>query len=735
MSKITSIIFLVCFVFSLQAQQPPQSNRLKVGLVLSGGGAKGFAHVGVIKKLEASGIKIDYIAGTSMGAVVGGLYAAGYNAAQLDSIFQITDADALINDYPVKSSRISVNKNDEEKYTFTLPIKNFNVLFPAAYSKGLYNYNFLSALTLPVRHIQDFNQLPIPFVCVAQDIESGEEVVLKSGNLAKAMVASSAFPSLYYPVEVKGRKLVDGGIVNNFPVEELIKMGADIIIGVNVQEGLKKESEIEGGATGIVMQIANFEMANKMKEKEKMINVLIRPKMETFNFFSFREGRKIIQAGELATEERMPEILSLVNIASKQPPKERLKSSDSITINQIVVNKLKYYNTDYVKGKLQFKPFTKIKSKKLFDGIINLNATKNFRTIDYQIDENDNLYLNLKEDEYHSFLRLGLHYDHVFKSGVLLNLTLKHLLFTNDVLSLDFVLGDSYRWLVDYYIDNGFHWSFGARTKYSRFNYNLENDFNGGKTFEKLKVNSVNVDYNDFTAEGYVQTVLFNKFYSSAGLEARYLRIQSKTIKDTRGIFENDFYIDFFGSMKYDGLDKSYFPTKGWYFSGDFKTYLFSYRYLRLFEPFYTAKADMGIVRPITSRLTLMVQSEGGFTIQENYSPYLNFFLGGYGYDMIGNFRYFHGYDFFTLSGDSYVKGTITLDYEFKRKHHFNLIANYSNIGYDIFKTNEWITSPNYSGYAVGYGYETFIGPVEIKQTWSPDTGNRYIWVNVGFRF
>lgn len=733
MHKITLVLLMLFLSFAVKAQE--QEVRPKVGLVLSGGGAKGFAHVGVIRVLEDIGIKVDYVAGTSMGAVVGGLYAAGYTAKQLDSIFQITDPDALINDYPVRSSRISVDKTDEEKYAITLPVKNFNVIFPAAYSKGLYNYNFLNELTLPVHHINDFSKLPIPFLCVAQDIETGEEVILREGNLSKAMVASSAFPSLYYPVVIKGRKLVDGGIVNNFPVEELKKLGMDIIIGVNVQDDLKKESEISGGASGIVMQIANFEMANKMRQKEKLVDILIKPQIKDFNFFSFRNGREIIIAGEKSTLEKYPELAKLAYYKQGEKQNKGTKAPDSIYVNNISVNKLRYYNRDYVVGKLRFKSGTKIPTKKMYEGIINLNATKNFRRIDYSLDSNNNLNLNLTENKYNTYLRIGAHYDHVYKSGVLLNLTQKHLLFTNDVLSIDVVLGDSYRWVLDYYIDNGFNWSFGTRTRYNRFNYNLENDFEQGKSFDRLGINTANIDYNDFSMEGYVQTVMFKKFYSSAGFEGRYLRVESNTIKDTRGIFENDLLFDFFGRMKYDGLDKSFFPKKGWYFSGDFQTYLFSYRFLRSFEPFYMAKSDFGFVVPINKKLTVFVQNEGGFTIQNHGSPYLDFFLGGYGYQMINTFRHFHGYDFFSLSGDSYVKGTLTVDYEFYRKHHFNLIANYTNIGDDIFKTGEWITAPNYSGYALGYSYETFFGPVEIKQSWSPETNNRFTLVALGFRF
>ncbi len=737
MSKITLALLFGMSVFLAFSQHQP---RPKIGLVLSGGGAKGYAHVGVIKVLEEAGVKIDYIAGTSMGAVIGGMYAAGYNAKELDSIFRLTDSNAIINDYPYKSSRVSYDKYDEDKYAITLPFKDFNIRFPPSYSKGLYNYNFLMEKTLHVRHVTDFNKLPIPFVCVAQDIETGDKVILNSGNLAKSMVASSAFPSLYSPVIIDGKRLVDGGVIDNFPVEELRKMGADIIIGVNVQDDLKKKPDIQGGATGVVMQIANFDMAKKMVYKQKLVDVLIQPDMSGFNFFSFKEGREIISRGIEAAKLKWTDLKTIASYNEIQREPIKITPKDSISVGEITVNDLKYYNRDYVLGKLFFKPNSKIPTKRLFEGITNLNESKNFQRIDYQLDQEDNLNIKLVENENNTFLRLGFHYDPLYKTGVLLNITSKHLVLDNDVLVLDFVLGDSYRWLVDYFVDNGYGWSVGARMRYNQFSTNVDNkrginSFIKNSTIKNTSVTALNLDYSDLSTEIYTQTVLFKKIYSSLGVEAKYLRVQSNTVEDHDAVYENDVMANIFGRMIYGGLDKRYYPTKGAYFSGEYQAYLFTYRYFRGFKPYYIAKADMGVVAPLSKKVTFFIQSEGGFTIQNQESPYLNFFIGGYGYKPFNYSRQFYGYSFFALTGDSYVKGTLTLDYEFRKKNHLNLIANYSNIGNDIFKTGEWFTLPNYSGYAVGYGYETFIGPIDLKYSWSPETNLKYVLISVGASF
>ena len=164
-TSIWGLLFTVVFLSSFQNTFAQEQKRPKIGLVLSGGGAKGFAHIGVLKVIEEAGVKIDYIGGTSMGAVIGGLYASGYNATQIDSIFQTTNFDELLNDYIPRSSKSFYEKRNDDLYAIVLPFNQFKVGIPTALSKGLYNYNLLSRITRNVRHIKDFNNLPTPFIC------------------------------------------------------------------------------------------------------------------------------------------------------------------------------------------------------------------------------------------------------------------------------------------------------------------------------------------------------------------------------------------------------------------------------------------------------------------------------------------------------------------------------------------------------------------------------------------
>lgn len=319
---------------------------------------------------------------------------------------------------------------------------------------------------------------------------------------------------------------------------------------------------------------------------------------------------------------------------------------------------------------------------------------------------------------------------------MLLNFTRKKLLTNNDVVSFDFIVGDNIRYNLNYYIDNGFYWSFGVSSKFNKFNRNIPNDFDNGLTLNSLGINSLNVDYLDLSNQIYFQTIFAQKYSFGLGAEHKYLRIESNTLQNIESLFENSNYFTLFGYIKFDSFDRQYFPKKGWYFNGELKTFLHSTNYNDDFERFSYAKADMGIIKTFFKNYTLKIQSEGGFHIGEKTTNFFDFALGGFGYAPINNLTPFFGYDFIGITGDSYVKGTITADAEIFKKHHLNFTANFANIGNKIFeKTNQWLTKPQYTGYAFGYGIETIIGPLELKHSWSPETRDHFTWLSIGYRF
>jgi len=187
----TITFLLLLFVCLVNAQQQSDQD-IRVGLVLSGGGAKGLAHIGALKIIDSLNIRVDYVAGTSMGAIIGALYASGYSGKQIDSIFNKINYEDIISDNLPRAAKTFYERENSEKYAITLPFEKFKIKLPSGLSSGQNNYNLLAKLTLHVSDITDFSKLPIPFFCIATNVETGEGIILDKGNLAQAITASGA---------------------------------------------------------------------------------------------------------------------------------------------------------------------------------------------------------------------------------------------------------------------------------------------------------------------------------------------------------------------------------------------------------------------------------------------------------------------------------------------------------------------------------------------------------------
>jgi NTE family protein len=736
--KTIAAIFLFIFVLTQNTfSQDTIKSRPKIGLVLSGGGAKGFAHIGVLKVLEKAGVKIDYIGGTSVGAVIGALYASGYNAKQLDSIFRDTDFNNLITDYIPRSSKNFYEKRNDELYAFSLPVNNFKVGIPLSLSKGMFNFNLINRLTKHVKEIHDFNKLPIPFLCMATDIETGQQVVLDKGYLAKALIASSAFPSIFAPVELEGKLLVDGGVSNNFPIDEIRKLGADIIIGVDVQDEIKDRNSLND-ATKILVQVNNLQMIEKMKANKAGTDIYIKPEVNQYGIISFDAIEDIINRGENAANEQLDKIKKIAKPIENRS-KEALKfGNDSLCIKYININFLPNYTRSYVLGKLGFNANSKIHYNDLRVGFDNLSATQNFKSITYTIDKNENqedLNINLVESPQTTFLKFGLHFDGLFKSALLVNLTQKKLISKNDVAFIDIGIGDNLRYNLEYYIDNGFHWSFGLKSKYSGFTKNVSTSFISNFVTPPFEINTINIQYLDFTNQAYIQTVSFQKFLLGIGVENKNIKITSETISSTAPIIQNNNYWSVFESLKYDSFDNKYFPKSGWAFSTNINTYLSSSNFKSQAEPFSIVKSEFSVVKKFIKKATIEFQVDAGLKFGKGSGPDLDFALGGFGFNPINNIKSFYGYDFLSITGNSYFKTAFTIDYEFYKKNHLNFSGNYAQVNNELFQTSDWVSKPKYSGYALGYGLETIVGPAEIKYTWSPELNKGYTLISIGFCF
>jgi NTE family protein len=750
------ILIIFTFLFSLLlTAQNSAKEKVRVGVVLSGGGAKGMAHIGALKVIEEAGVEVDYIGGTSMGAIVGALYAAGYSAIELDSIFRAIDFTNLIQDNLPRDAKTFYEKEDSERYAITLPFNNFKVSVPPAYSGGQNIYNELVRLLYHVRDAKDFSELPIPFLCVATNAETGEEVLLNKGYLPEAVMASGALPSLFEPTTVDDRILIDGGVVNNYPIDEVRNMGADIIIGVDVQHGLSDREELLS-ATEILLQINNFRTVKDMGKKSERTDIYIKPEMGNYSVIDFNEREDIIDNGEIAAREKFAELKKLsIDQNSSEMAINSLGLNDKLIVNRLVIaGNNDNYSRGYVKGKLRFDLGEELEFEKFQQGISNLSATGNFKTIRYRLISNgigEDLILNLDENPNKTLLRLGAHYDDLYKSAAIINLTKKRLLAKDDLASLDLILGDNVRYNFQYYVDKGTYWSFGINSRFNAFEKEIDYDLISGNfdVPDDPNINSINLDITDVTNQVYVQTVLREEFAFTTGIEHKFLKYSTRTLGNVpqaealiavkssgeRTFFEKSNFYSAFGQLTLDTYDDKYFPSKGLFFDGDFHFYVFSSDFNDNFKEFSIAKAKLGGAFPILKNLSLNVESEGGFKLGTSNVTSFDFVLGGFGTDMINNFVPFVGYDFLSLPGNSFVKSYARVDWEFARKNHLMFTANFANVQDDIFRLGEWFKEPSFSGYGISYGWESFLGPVQVMYSWSPEGSTGNFFFSVGHWF
>jgi NTE family protein len=289
--------------------------RPKVCVVLSGGGARGMAHIGVLKVLEELGVPIDCIAGTSMGAVVGGLYAGGMRAGQIESMMRTVDWQDAFRDSPPRRDLAFRRKEDDRNFLvrFPLGLTHKQFLLPKGLIQGQKLQETLRAMTLRFGDVASFDALPTPFRAVATDLESGARVVLDRGDLALAMRASMSAPGVFAPVEIGGRLLVDGGVSENLPLDIGRSMGADVLIVVDVTFPLQSRKDLGSPLAISNQMLAILIRKNAELQKQTLTarDVLVEPDLQQIASTDFFEVERTIQLGEDAARALAPQLAAL----------------------------------------------------------------------------------------------------------------------------------------------------------------------------------------------------------------------------------------------------------------------------------------------------------------------------------------------------------------------------------------------------------------------------------------
>ncbi len=381
-------------------------SRPRIGLALSGGGARGFAHIGTLKMLDSLNIPVDYIAGTSMGGIVGALYAVGYSGKEIEQIALNTNWEEVISDTPTRSRLPFLTKKLTGKYLFSLPMQGFFPVLPSGLIKGQKVFQNLSRLIYSYQNVNDFSDLPIPFKCVSVDIISGNEVVLDHGSLALALRATMSIPTIFAPVEWGDSLLVDGFVSNNLPVDVVRKMGADIVISVNVGTP-KKDREHLNSILDILEQTINLASFRKEKKAIRESNIVITPELGDYSTASFasEDVASIIHLGEKAAAgkvnacERVKSDYSLnkLNLA-----KSKLAGAEKkVKLHGVVIAGNTTLPFDFVSDLFDLKAGDMCTQDTIDACIFRMKKTGYFKDVKYEIKNaaNDeiNLIINVKE--------------------------------------------------------------------------------------------------------------------------------------------------------------------------------------------------------------------------------------------------------------------------------------------------------------------------------------------------
>lgn len=438
LTKLNSIVmnkyfkFLILFLLLVAPQLiSSQQKKPKVALVLSGGGAKGIAHIPTLQILDSLGIVPDLIIGTSMGGLVGGFYAIGYSGDSIANITKAANWDELLGGKTDWSDVGVEEKSEYNRYLIDFDLENGK---PKKKSSILSDQNlreFFATYTYPVYRINDFDKLSIPYRAMATDIVNGEEVVIGKGSMVIAMRATMSIPSVFAPVDYKDILLIDGGVLNNFPTDVAKRMGADIIIGSDVGGGLEPKEKLNN-ITSLLVQTSMLTSLKKNSENRKRCDILVDhvPNL-TFSTADFNKADQIYEEGKIAAYKNMDKFVKLAEIVRKfdQRSHELPEVSREVVIDSFIYKGISKENISLVRSRANLVPHKKYTTDELKEGISRAMGTQIFNSINFNpVFRGDKIMLEIvgHEKSQHQ-VKGSIHYDSYRGIGLFLNYTGRNL--------------------------------------------------------------------------------------------------------------------------------------------------------------------------------------------------------------------------------------------------------------------------------------------------------------------
>jgi NTE family protein len=721
---------------------PDLPERARIGLVLSGGGACGMAHIGILKAIEKYNIPVDYITGTSMGAIVGILYSCGYSASEIEMIVEEIEWDALLYD---KIERKYISHRDREIYEksiLRLEVENRKIKLPEGLTYGQNAFRMLSKLTWSQRNVRDFSQLPIPFKCIATDIQTGEAVVLDKGNIADAVRASMAIPSIFSAIEIDGKLLVDGGFTRNLPVSDVKAMGADIVIAVDAGTPLYKKEELNN-FTKVIDQVTRLVVSNTAKEERILADKVIIPDLKNFNTFNFDESSEIIKAGEAAAaleESYFAELSLQLNSGTDFPKKNDSEHSpawnamkyESIVVDKIIIEGNQKILDSKIINLLGIREGEILTAEKLNSSIGRLYGTMDFYLIRYSVltIEGENILYIMTEESADQELFISTNYNTNDNASLYLGTAYKDFLIDDSRLDLKGKFGENFQYNFKYYIPVSWLGNIetGIRMGYSRRDFFLYND----KGEKESKI------YSDlFDSSFFVEKTIFNSMFVGTAAEKDYI-----TYKDDISVYDIDGSLDYNKIRLYlllDILDSSVYPTRGLRFWSSAERIFIADSFTSGFilqnsgiENYNQIKADADFYFPLFPFMTLNSSIVYCGTDNPDYNKGIGFLVGGSKSRIENEFIGFEGLMPGDVIADNLVKAKTGVNFRFLE--HFVFTPFYVKLYYNFDENGSKGEVINSYGGTLAL-VNTFFGPIEISLSKADKRKYPVFYFNFGFNF
>jgi len=705
--------------------------RIKVGLALSGGGTKGFAHIGVLKILEKNNIPIDYISGTSMGGIVASLYAIGYNPNEIEVIVKTMDWRYRLSNAPVRIDIPLEEKFKSEKYFASITYDDkLNFSFPKGVLTGEKSYLKLKELFWNVKDIKSFDEFNPVLRIIATDFNTGKAKSFDHGDLALIVSASMAIPTIYDPVKIKDKVYIDGMVSRNLPVEDLFLAGADIVIASDV--GTPKINQLTYNLLTVISKISTYRGIESTEKQRELATIIIDPNVKLEDATNFDDFDNLISKGELAAKGKLKELEKYINLnIEKKAP--RKKDLEEIYIDKIQIVDSKFLGEEtkreIVKDHLDKKIPGMVSYKDLESLMMKLYAMPYIEKSYYTI-EGSTLKINGDEKEL-NFIRIGANYNSDIGAKLAVGTDLTKIGKIGSVTSLELEVGEYKS------IEFNNFWYYGEKNKIG-IDLKLGYKENPIYVYDERSLKAESTEEHKFIDLS-LTTKLFRQFDFSTGL--KYIDTGSEFdvgSDEYQDILNQKYkYQELYLKLILDRKNNSIYPTRGSYLEARHEVGGVGAEDIEYYS-------ELGIIQgymSITPKLSLNVSLSGGVVSGGNIPLGNHFKIGGINNDLDNNYISFYGYNMMRKLASEFMIGQIGAQYMIYPNIY--ILTKYNILTYTGIRNKDFITNNDNlvfedfkRGYGVTLGYKSIFGPLELSITNDADSHKSpVISVNIGYIF